>query len=184
MTLGTAACLAALLAMTGCSPAYNWRDARHEGVPLQALLPCKPERAERDIPMLGPEHPPFRLMMMSCDAAGATFALGAVQLPQPVTARVVQTALSQWRLATWASLKQAPAAEGRPPEGWRHTPCQAPGASQSDCWEGAGVDHAGRPLDAQVRWLVKGPWLVQAGVYGKALPKSAADTYFESLRFE
>lgn len=181
---GTMACVAVLLLATACSPAHNWRDVRHEGVPLQALLPCKPERAERDIPLLGVTQPHLRLQMMSCDVGVTTFALAAVQLPSPATGQAMQEALVQWRLATWSSLKQTPSADGKPPAGWRNVPCRVAGASWSDCWEGPGVGHTGRPLGAQVRWLSRGPWLVQAAAYGEALDKAAIDTYFESLKYE
>ena len=33
------------LALAACSPSHNWRLSRLDGVPVQALMPCKPERA-------------------------------------------------------------------------------------------------------------------------------------------
>lgn len=179
---GALLCLAALLA--GCSPAFNWRDARPEGVPLRALMPCKPERADREVPLLGPGQPAVRLQMMSCEVGDTTFALGAVQLPKPLDGQDAHLAVKQWRAASWASLKQAPESADLPPKGWQRMPCEMAGAFMSECWTGPGVNHLGRPLVAQVRWLAKGPWLVQAGVYGEALPKTALDMYFESLRFD
>lgn len=178
--LGGLLCLTAVL--VGCSPAYNWRDARPDGVPLRALLPCKPERADREVPLLGPGKPAVRLNMMSCDVGETTFALGVVQLPQD--GQDAHLALRQWRSASWASLKQAPKKDDLPPDGWQRTPCEIAGASISECWAGPGLNHMGRPLVAQVKWLAKGPWLVQVGVYGEALPKAAQDMYFESLRFD
>jgi hypothetical protein len=64
----------------GCSPALNWRQidlAEAEGLRLR--LPCKPDRIERTMRLQGIEGP-LRMVMWSCEAAGATWVLSAVRL--------------------------------------------------------------------------------------------------------
>lgn len=174
--------------IAGCSPDYNWRDARSEGVPMQLLMPCKPESALREVPILGPDKPPTQLHMMSCDAGGVTFALAAAQLPGDTSEsvdEVVPKGLSAWRAATWHSLRQPLVAGAMAPAGWEMHPCTVEGAaSPAECWRGPGQNHLGQALQAQVRWAQGKGWLVQAAVYGAQLPPAVADTYFEALRFD
>ena len=62
----TAAALLCAAALTACSPTFNWREVRAEGAGLKAVLPCKPDKSERTVPMAGhdvslepwPRHPP------------------------------------------------------------------------------------------------------------------------------
>jgi hypothetical protein len=174
--------------VAGCSPDYNWRDARSEGVPMQLLMPCKPERAQREVPIWGPDRPPAQLHMMSCDVGGVTFALAAAQLPGDTfesANEVVPTGLSAWRVATWHSLRQRLEDGATAPVGWEMHPCKVEGAaSAAECWNGPGQNHLGQTLQAQVRWAHGKGWLVQAAVYGAQLPPAVADTYFEGLRFD
>lgn len=183
--LGACLLLSAAGALTiACSPAYNWRDVRHEGAPLRALMPCKPERAERDVPLLGPGVPPSHLQMMSCDAGGNTFVLAVVRLPDALAEDAASQALRQWRQASWSSLRQAVPAEGGAPQGWAATPCQVAGASTAECWSGPGLNHQGEPLTAQIRWAVRHGWMLQAAIYGRAVPAAVPGTFFDALGFE
>lgn len=59
----------------GCTPAFNWRDVAFEGLPVAALLPCKPDRATRTVPLAGA---PRQMVMVGCVAGGATFTVAAV----------------------------------------------------------------------------------------------------------
>ena len=59
----------ALAALGGCSPTLNWRETRFDGADLTAMLPCKPDRAERTVPLAGRDAP---LRMQGCEAGGAT----------------------------------------------------------------------------------------------------------------
>ena len=87
--------LGACLALAGCNPALNWRVARLDGAPVQALLPCKPERAERQVPLTASGT---TLRLMSCKAGGLTFAL----------------ALAAWAAASaWATINAAAPSSGK-----------------------------------------------------------------------
>ncbi len=182
----TSVALMLLGVLAACSPALNWREVRSDGAPALALMPCKPERATRDVPLLGPAAPQLSLNMTSCEADGSTYALGVVKLPDESTAL---SAVQTWRSATWASLKQASSGGAAPP-GWQQTTTQVP-ASQAgqlaESWEGPGLSHNGQPLQARVLWVRKGPWLMQAAAYAPApasgMPLAWA-TFVESLRIQ
>ncbi len=61
--------------LVGCTPAFNWRDVAFEGLPVAALLPCKPERAARAVPLAGA---PRQMVMAGCKAGGAMFTVAVV----------------------------------------------------------------------------------------------------------
>jgi hypothetical protein len=165
----------------GCSPTYNWRESVHEGVPLRALMPCKPERADRSVPLLGPERPALTLRMMSCQVGGGTFAVAAVQLPR---AELAASAMQQWTQAAWVSLKQSVPAGAAMPLGWSGQSVSWVGASIAQSWAGPGLNHQGQPLQVHLRLGAQGVWLVQAAWYGQQADAEVRDSFFDALRFE
>ena len=48
-----ALCAAVALAAAACTPSLNWREVRLAPTTAVALLPCKPDRAERSEPLGG-----------------------------------------------------------------------------------------------------------------------------------
>jgi hypothetical protein len=95
--------LAAALLAAACSPVFNWREVPIDGgAELVALLPCKPDRAERALP-LGDQSVSVR--MAGCEAGGATFAVAQ--------ARAADTQQAQLWLAAWRSQTQAQWAGGQ-----------------------------------------------------------------------
>ncbi len=92
----------ALLA-SGCNPALNWREVRFDGSPGRILLPCKPDRAERQVP-LGEAKATLR--MMGCEAQDLQFTWSQLDLPLgPVPAQVVRV----WQQASLVALGAEPA---------------------------------------------------------------------------
>lgn len=196
--------LGACLVLAGCNPALNWRVARLDGAPVQSLLPCKPERAVREVALLGPTAPPATLRMMSCDSAGLTFAVSAVRLPEGAAANAsaattqttpatpdVSVLMDRWQLATWASLRQSPAADSASttapasaPPGWAPESQPVRGAEQQRGWQGPGVAHDGRTLQARFVLAQRAGWLVQAAVYGPEWPAETGETFFGGLALE
>lgn len=73
-----ALCAAVALAAAACTPSLNWREVRLAPTTAVALLPCKPDRAERSVPLGGE---PTTLAVSGCEAGGATFALMAAKVP-------------------------------------------------------------------------------------------------------
>ena len=95
--------LAVWLGLVACNPALNWRELRFEGQPLRVLLPCKPDRAERQVP-LGEAQATLR--MMGCEAQDLQFTWSQLDLPLgPVPAQVVRV----WQQASLSALGADPA---------------------------------------------------------------------------
>ncbi|MFM2120013.1 MAG: hypothetical protein RL722_1481 [Pseudomonadota bacterium] len=70
---------ATLALLAACSPALDWRDARLGGT-VEALLPCKPDRLERQLPLAGGTA---QALMLVCEAQGATWSVARYELGAP-----------------------------------------------------------------------------------------------------
>lgn len=154
-----------LWALAGCSPSHNWREVRHEGVPGTTLLPCKPDRAIREVAMLGPNTTPAPLHMMSCDVQGRTFVWAAWPLQDMQQGHA---ALLAWQQAGWASLRQTVAPGASAPPGWQVQPVSQPGAIMAARWQGPGINHTGQAIEAHWLMLYTADWAMQFAVYGPA----------------
>lgn len=161
--------IAAALALSACSPTFNWRTVRPDGAALQALMPCKPDEARRDTPLGGAVTP---LNMLSCEAGGTTFALAWADLGQ---ADRVPAALTQWQAAALTSLKAAPDAVRR----WNQTVANA---ERSEGLEVQGVRHDGSATQARVLYLARGSRVYQAAIYAPAIGGEESTTFFEGLQ--
>jgi len=169
--LALAACV--LLTATGCSPVFNWREVPLDDT-LTALLPCKPDRAQRTLPVGDAAVP---LDMVGCEAGGATFAVA--RLPAGDAAEAGRRA-EAWRAATrrqWAGaqLSEAPVAQPRAAE--------APAPVELVARGGAG----GAPAEARMRWFAHADargtlTLYQATLLGRPSEAEAASTFFEGLK--
>lgn len=93
------------VALSGCSPALNWRTVSLEPLGLSASLPCKPDRLERSIELAGA---PVQVHMAGCAADGATVAVACAELPPSALAGA---ALAHWRTAVLVALRAPPVGE-------------------------------------------------------------------------
>jgi hypothetical protein len=146
---------------------------RSEAHALKMLLPCKPDKATRDVPMVGTT---VVLDMQGCDAAGATFAVSHVRLADATQAVV---ALAGWQAATVANLRAAyPQAQ----------PFELPGGQMGVRWAAQGQRADGRPVSAQAVWFARiradGVDLFHALVLADTADTAVADTFFTGLQFE
>jgi hypothetical protein len=87
----------ALTMTLGCTPAFNWRDVAFEGLPVAALLPCKPDRATRTVPLAGV---PRQMVMAGCAAGGAMFTVAVVMVADTSQLAQVQAELKTVSKAT------------------------------------------------------------------------------------
>lgn len=155
-----------LLALTACSPTFNWRELRVDSTPLQALMPCKPETATRQVPL---GDVPTELHMHSCETGDLRFAVAWADVGQATQAA---PALAAWRAASLRAIQ----AEGAD---W---PAQLPGADAVLGVKGQGVDPQGHPVQTQVLYFAGGTRVFQAAVYGQSLPQEVLDAFFSGLR--
>ena len=165
-----------LMALLACSPALNWREMGLQGSSAHALLPCKPERATRSVPLGGT---PTELAVVGCDAAGATFAVMTATVPagQPPDA-----VLAGWQQATLANMQADAAHVQRSayrPIGGLPLP-----HAQRVVAQGRRGD--GRAVAAQAVWSAHaapagGVELLHAVMYADRADPAAADAFFDGL---
>ena len=93
----------ALAAVLGCTPAFNWREVSFDGLPVTALLPCKPDRGTRSVPLAGA---PRDMVMAGCQAGGATFTVAIVNAGDTAVAAQVTAALKAANQATHSQYAQ------------------------------------------------------------------------------
>lgn len=162
-----------VVAMLGCSPALNWRTVRMDGAPLQMLLPCKPDQAQREVGMAGQT---LKLSMQGCNAGGATFAVSHVLVADTAQAATV---LAFWKTAVLAHVHAADVQEApfAVPGGW-----QAPQSVRAQA-SGRGAD--GASLALQGAWFARvdaaGVHLFHAVMLAPRPMPEAAETFFSSL---
>ncbi len=167
------ALLTALL--SACSPALNWREARIDGTALRVLLPCKPDRAEREVAMGGRTLP---LRMLGCDADGATFAVSHVRTTADATEAAAL--LAGWKLAVLAHVHADAVVE----ETW------SPGAALAAAGPASRMRAQGRRADGaaiamQAVWFLvtdaAGLHLLHAVVFAPQARPEVAETFFSSF---
>ena len=162
----------AVCLLAACNPTFNWRDVRPGETRLALLLPCKPEKAEKIVPLGGRPTP---LRLMGCDAGGATFAVAVADLGDAARAADV---LTQWQALTLANMKA-----GAP----QLTPWVLKGAAPSPApvlVKAQGRRADGTAVNGQAAYFAQGTQVFQAVVYAGKLSPDVAETYFASLSFE
>ena len=170
--LAALSALSCLCALSACSPTFDWREVRLEPSNLKAMLPCKPDKASRPVPMAGRQ---VELQVLGCDAGGATFALLSADLGDATRSG---EALAHWKQATLSNLRTAKGQE---------RPFLPPGGialreSLQVVATGARAD--GSRVESHAAYFARGSQVFQAVVYADTLKPEWADTFFNGLRFE
>ena len=183
-----AALLALAMTFAGCSPTFNWREVRPDGTRLSLLLPCKPDKAQKTVPLGGQ---PTVLAMLGCDAGGATFAVAVADLGDAAKAAPV---LAQWQSLTLANMKAGPRAAGTGPGGTQVVPLKLAGASAEPApllVSAQGQRADGAAVTGRAAYFAQGSQVFQVVMYVGATKRDAApqavevaETFFASLRFE
>jgi hypothetical protein len=160
---------AAVFALAACSPTFNWREVRPEGSALSLLLPCKPDRAEKTIPLGGRPSP---MLLMGCDAGGATFAVAVTDVGD---AARVPAVLAEWQAATLANMKA-----GAP----QVAPLKLKGAVQPVLVTAQGRRADGSAVSGQAAYFAQGSQVFQAVMYAATPSPEVVETFFSSLKLE
>lgn len=158
-------------AATGCSPTFNWREVRADPSGLKAMLPCKPDKASRRVPMGGAE---VELSVLGCDTGGATFAVLQAELAEPDRPDEV---LAQWNRATLANMK----AEGSQARAFVPTGADPLSSSQRVSAQGLRAD--GTPVRGEAAYFARGRHVYQAVVYASDPRPDTLQPFFEGLKF-
>jgi hypothetical protein len=158
--------------LAACSPTFNWREVRPAETRLALLLPCKPDKAEKIVPLGGRPTP---LRLLGCDAGDATFAIAVADVGDAVR---VTDVLAQWQALTLANMKAgAPQVAALALKG--AAPSSAPVLVKA---QGQRAD--GTAVSGQAAYFSQGTQVFQAVVYAGKLAPEVAETYFASLSFE
>lgn len=162
-----------LLLLAACNPVFNWREVRPDNTALTVLLPCKPDKAQRSVPLGGR---PTELAMLGCDAGDATFAVAVATLDDAAQAAPV---LAGWQTATLANLK----ATG----GGQTSPLKLPGADAlppAVLVRASGQRTDGRAVQSQAAYFSQGRQVFQAVIYADKIDPEVAETFFSSLKLD
>jgi hypothetical protein len=157
--------------LAACSPALNWREVRFDGG-LKALLPCKPDRGSRQMPLVGKM---VEMQMVGCEAAGAMFAVAHVELDDASEVDAAQTA---WQAAMLANMQAAGSQlETYKPKGAATAPKPVRLTAQ-----GRRAD--GKAVVAQGTWFSQGKHLYHAVIYADKVGTDVAEPFFSGFEFQ
>ena len=175
LTLSTA--VLGALALAACSPAFNWREVRPDNTRLSFLLPCKPDKAEKVVPLGGQ---PTTLAMLGCDAGGATFAVAVADLGNTQSAASAAPVLARWQQLTLDNMQADPATLA-------HLALKVPGSAGEPPVvrvqaQGRRVD--GSAVTGQAAYFAQGTQVFQVVMYAAKPNLEVADTFFSSLKFD
>lgn len=163
-------------ALAACSPAFEWRNVPLPVLGLQASLPCKPERAERSVEMAGSD---LLVVMQTCSASGATFAVACATLTQPERAGLT---LTHWRAAVLA------AAHARELHDQPFQPAGALGLPQSLRTSATGAMPGSQPMHMEAAWFARlqgnAVRACHAIAYGPKLTPAVADVFISGLNLQ
>lgn len=166
--------LAAMAAMLGCSPAYDWRSTGAERG-YTALLPARPQSQTRTLPLFGQS---IELTLTSAETQGQLFAIGDAQLSPALAAPEQREAVLQaFEDALLRKLQGT--LTRRAPLHWNGTP--APEA-------GRDIEALGQTADGErhlvARLLIRGERFYELIVIGapKSLPADAIETFLDGFR--
>lgn len=170
--------VAVVLVALACTPALNWRTVALELSSASALLPCKPERTRREVPLGGA---PTELAVVGCKTDGMTFALMTARLPADGEPDAV---LAGWQQATLANMR----ADGATVERSEFRPAGGAPLAHAQRLQARGQGGDGQAVTAQLAWSAHaanggGTELLHAVVYaGQARPEVAA-AFFAGIRW-
>ena len=169
-----AAALAAGLALAACSPAFNWREVRPENTRLKVLLPCKPDKAQKVVPLGGQAT---TLSMLGCDAGGATFAVVVADVGDAAQAATV---LALWQELTLANMKAVPDTRQLIPQKIIGASAAVPIVRVQAQGQRAG----GAAVSGQAAYFAQGSQVFQVVMYAPKIAPDVAETFFSSLKLE
>ena len=155
------------LALSACSPALDWRSVELGG--LRTVLPCKPDRAERDVVLA---ELPVRMSMAGCEAQGALFAISHVTVPVGADAADLEQA---WRSAALAQM-QASQSEVL-------TLQQRPQSPLVHLTRATGLKPDGSPVQASLAWVAHEGSVFHLAVYAKATSATLTEPLLGDLQW-
>ncbi|MEO7390952.1 MAG: hypothetical protein ABIU58_02185 [Ramlibacter sp.] len=164
--------LVSMALLAACSPTFNWREVRSETGGLRAMMPCKPDKESRVVPMGGRD---VDLKVLGCGTGDATFALLSADI---VNAGRADEVLGQWKRATLANLHSVAAREAA------FVPAGALALPASLQVVATGRRPDGSRVESHAAYFARGGHVFQAVIYSDRLVPEVAETFFSGIGFE
>lgn len=161
----------ALASLAACNPTFNWRDVRFDNARLALLMPCKPDKALRTVPMASQ---PTEMSLLSCDAGGTTFAVSMADVNDAAKTGAV---LAQWQSAALTNIKSAL-------PGTRDAFKLQGLSSGAVMVKATGQRTNGQAVTSQAAYFAQGSQIFQAVMYADKISPDVAETFFSGLKFE
>ncbi|MEA9982931.1 hypothetical protein QN374_13885 [Herbaspirillum sp. RTI4] len=158
-----------IVALSACSPHYNWREAHGENGAFSVLLPAKPSSYSRPVTLGNTQ---VSMTMTAAEVDNISFAVGTALLPN---AEQAQAALAGMRTALIANINGVP--------DQTHIPGTVNGAEMTLDAAASGTLR-GKPARLAARFAAKGPRIYQILVLGdaKAVTPETLDMFFTSFK--
>lgn len=160
---------AAVLALSACTPKYDWRDVRGERVPFTVLLPAKPSVFARPVNLGGVQA---TMTMTAAEIEDVTFAVGTAELPDAAQAQAALLVMKETLVKNIGGVV-------------RHEK-SAIGKTLSTIDFDAAATGGGPAPALHARLVARDRRVYQAIVIGreKAIRKEAVDTFLTSFKTE
>jgi hypothetical protein len=165
-------CLAALVGLAACTPAWDWRSVPLPGTQLVAELPCRPSRFQRDVKVAGVT---LALFMLSCESNGVTYGVATADVVDPTRVDAVLFGLRDGAAAAIRS-------SGSPAGALNLHGVTPFNGNYSAHLHGQRPD--GETVEEAIRVFARGTRVFQASAVGATLPEAAIRPFEDGLRFE
>jgi len=162
--------MSSVLVACACTPSLNWREVPVPGGSVVVLFPCRADEHEREVKFDGQVS---RMRMLSCQAAGSTFAVGQVHASSAAHADELSRKLL-------ASLKANVSARSGQVVPWAIPGAGGQPVTRRESWIGSLAD--GASIQLEVGAFSNDTSAYQVTVSGKQVDPEAADLFFSSLK--
>ncbi len=170
-----ATAMATLLALSACTPRYDWRDVRGTTAPFSVLLPAKPSTYTRNVNLGGIQA---SMTMTAAEVGDVTFAVGTAELPDAAQAQAALLVMKDTLVKNIGGVV-------------RHEKSTL-GSQMSTIEVDAGPAAASpaarnaRASELHARFLARQRRVYQVIVVGaaKSIPQEAVDTFLTSFKLE
>jgi hypothetical protein len=158
-----------VLALSGCSPKYDWREIKGSSAPYVVMLPGKPASHTRDLTLDGNQ---VSMTMTATEVDGATFAVADAQLPDAARAKSVLQAMKEGMVRNIGGKVTREKAE------------DSGGQSMVELDATGQAAPGGQPRHLSARFIQKGQRVYQVIVLstGKPVEQEQIDTFLTSFQ--
>lgn len=164
------------LALSACTPKYDWREVRGTNTPFMVMMPAKPATYTRPVNLDGLQ---VTMTMTAAEVDDVTFAIGTAELPDAANA---PAALNAMKIALVKNIGGTIKSEKS------SVLAQSPGTVSSqidiEATGAPGGNTGGQPRLLVARFVAIDKRIYQAVVVGreKAVTRDAVDTFLTSFK--